>query len=113
MVATKATIETKECVATVHTASDVITETYPIVFEFNTPEEGNNPKVEKININGVDYTQTSNEILNAPQNGAIKIKFSRTMIDATITSTEKTSHVLRNQTTSLFSNTGMLLRVAQ
>lgn len=89
VVATKATVETKECVATVHTASDVITETYPIVLEFNTPEEGNNPKVEKININGVDYTQTSNEILNAPQNGAIKIKFSRTMMDATITSTEK------------------------
>lgn len=88
VVATKATIETKECVATVHTASDVITETYPIVFEFNTPEEGNNPKVEKININGVDYTQTSNEIFDAPQNGAIKIKFSRTMNDATITSTE-------------------------
>lgn len=89
VVATKATIETKECVATVHTASDVITETYPIVFEFNTPEEGNNPKVEKININGVDYTQTLNEIFDAPQNGAIKIKFSRTMKDATITSTEK------------------------
>lgn len=88
VVATKATIETKECVATVHTASNVITETYPIVFEFNTPEEGNNPKVEKININGVDYTQTSNEIFDAPQNGAIKIKFSRTMNDATITSTE-------------------------
>lgn len=88
VVATKATIETKECVATVHTASDVITETYPIVFEFNTPEEGNNPKFEKININGVDYTQTSNEIFDAPQNGAIKIKFSRTMKDATITSTE-------------------------
>lgn len=88
VVATKATIETKECVATVHTASDVITETYPIVFEFNTPEEGNDPKFEKININGVDYTQTSNEIFDAPQNGAIKIKFSRTMKDATITSTE-------------------------
>ena len=88
VVATKATIETKECVATVHTTSDVITETYPIVFEFNTPEEGNDPKVEKININGVDYTQTSNEIFDAPQNGAIKIKFSRTMNDATITSTE-------------------------
>ena len=88
VVATKATIETKECVATVHTASDVITETYPIVFEFNTPEAGNDPKVEKININGVDYTQTSNEIFDAPQNGAIKIKFSRTMNDATITSTE-------------------------
>ena len=89
VVATKATIETKECVATVRSASDVITETYPIVFEFNTPEEGNNPKFEKININGVDYTQTSNEIFDAPQNGAIKIKFSRTMMDATITSTEK------------------------
>lgn len=89
VVATKATIETKECVATVRSASDVITETYPIVFEFNTPEEGNNPKFEKININGVDYTQTSNEIFDAPQNGAIKIKFSRTMKDATITSTEK------------------------
>ena len=88
VVATKATIETKECVATVRSASDVITETYPIVFEFNTPEEGNNPKFEKININGVDYTQTSNEILNAPQSGAIKIKFSRTMKAATITSTE-------------------------
>ena len=88
VVATKATIETKECVATVRSASDVITETYPIVFEFNTPEEGNDPKVEKININGVDYTQTSNEIFDAPQNGAIKIKFSRTMKDATITSTE-------------------------
>lgn len=86
--ATKATIETKECVATVHTASDVITETYPIVFEFNTPEEGNNPKFKKININGVDYTQTSNEIFDAPQSGAIKITFSRTMKDATITSTE-------------------------
>lgn len=88
VVATKATIETKECVATVRSASDVITETYPIVFEFNTPEEGNDPKFEKININGVDYTQTSNEIFDAPQNGAIKIKFSRTMKDATITSTE-------------------------
>lgn len=88
VVATKATIETKECVATVRSASDVITETYPIVFEFNTPEEGNDPKFEKININGVDYTQTSNEIFDAPQNGAIKIKFSRTMMDATITSTE-------------------------
>ena len=88
VVATKATIETKECVATVHTASDVITETYPIVFEFNTPEEGNYPEFKKININGVDYTQTSNEIFDAPQNGAIKIKFSRTMKDATITSTE-------------------------
>lgn len=88
VVATKATIETKECVATVRSASDVITETYPIVFEFNTPEDGNNPKFEKININGVDYTQTSNEIFDAPQNGAIKIKFSRTMKDATITSTE-------------------------
>ena len=88
VVTTKATIETKECVATVHTASDVITETYPIVFEFNIPEEGNNPKFEKININGVDYTQTSNEIFDAPQSGAIKITFSRTMKDATITSTE-------------------------
>lgn len=88
VVATKATIETKECVATVRSASDVITETYPIVFEFNTPEEGNDPKFEKININGVDYTQTSNEIFDAPQNGAIKIKFSRAMKDATITSTE-------------------------
>ena len=86
--ATKATIETKECEATVHTASDVITETYPIVFEFNTPEEGNNPKFKKININGVEYTQTSNEIFYAPQSGAIKITFSRTMKDATITSTE-------------------------
>ena len=86
--ATKATIETKECVATVHTASDVITETYPIVFEFNTPEEGNYPEFKKININGVDYTQTSNEIFDAPQSGAIKITFSRTMKDATITSTE-------------------------
>lgn len=88
VVATKATIETKECVATVHTASDVITETYPIVFEFNTPEDGNNPEFKKININGVDYTQTSNEIFDAPQSGAIKITFSRTMKDATITSTE-------------------------
>ena len=88
VVATKATIETKECVATVHTASDVITETYPIVFEFNTPEEGNYPEFKKININGVDYTQTSNEIFDAPQSGAIKITFSRTMKDATITSTE-------------------------
>lgn len=88
VVATKATIETKECVATVHTASDVITETYPILFEFNTPEEGNYPEFKKININGVDYTQTSNEIFDAPQSGAIKITFSRTMKDATITSTE-------------------------
>lgn len=88
VVTTKATIETKECVATVHTASDVITETYPIVFEFNTPEDGNNPEFKKININGVDYTQTSNEIFDAPQSGAIKITFSRTMKDATITSTE-------------------------
>ena len=88
VVATKATIETKECVATVRSASDVITETIPIVFEFNTPEEGNNPEFKKININGVDYTQTKNEIFDAPQNGAIKIKFSRTMKDATITSTE-------------------------
>ena len=88
VVATKATIETKECVATVRTASDVITETFPIVFEFNIPEEGNNPKFKKININGVDYTQTTNEILDAAQSGAIKITFSRTMKDATITSTE-------------------------
>lgn len=83
VVVTSATLESKTCVATVRTASGIVVETYPIVFEFTTPPEGNNPEYVKITVNGMESSKTENVFNDVPQSGVVKVSFSRTMQSAT------------------------------
>ena len=76
---TTATLTTKECIATVRTAAGIIVETYPIQFEFATPEEGDNPQYVSIDVNGQTSTATTNVFENVARSGVIKVTFSRTM----------------------------------
>lgn len=77
----EATVFTKETVATVRTAVGVITESYPVQFEFATPEDY--PKFLKITVNGTEYTETDNVVQDVPQSGIIKVLFNRNMAEAT------------------------------
>lgn len=77
--ATTATLTTKKCIATVRTAAGIIVETYPIEFEFATPEEGNDPQYVSIDVNGQTSTATTNVFENVARSGVIKVTFSRTM----------------------------------
>lgn len=76
---TTATLTTKACIATVRTAAGIIIETYPIEFEFATPEDGDNPKYVSIDVNGQTSTATTNVFKNVARSGVIKVTFSRTM----------------------------------
>lgn len=76
---TTATLTTKECIATVRTAAGIIVETYPIEFEFATPEEGDDPEYVSIDVNGQTSTATTNVFENVARSGVIKVTFSRTM----------------------------------
>ena len=87
--ATRATIFTKACVATVKTKSGIVVKTYPIEFKFGTPTDY--PKFVKININGTEYTDKEIEISDVAQSGMIRITFDRTMNTATITD-DRTSY---------------------
>lgn len=80
--ATKATVLTRACVATVKTKSGIVVETYPIEFLFGTPTTY--PKFVKINVNGTDYTGNNNEISDVAQSGLIRITFDRIMDNTTI-----------------------------
>ena len=82
---TNATLETKKCVATVCTASGIVVETYPIVFEFVTPPEGNDPVFQKIAVNNVESSKTENVFDDVAQSGVIKVSFNRTMQATTFT----------------------------
>ena len=78
--ATKATVLSPECVATVKTQSGIVVETYPIKFKFNTPTDA--PKLDKLTINGAEYTENTGstiELNNVPRSGAIKLNFKRPM----------------------------------
>ena len=77
----EATVFIKETVATVRTAVGVITESYPIQFEFATPEDY--PVFQRITVNGVDYTNTDNVVQDVPQSGIIKVLFNRNMAETT------------------------------
>ena len=79
---TKGTVLTPEAVATVHTSGGVTVETYPIKFEFNTPNDY--PKFEKMVVNGTTYTNTSNEIYDVPRSGIIEVDFNRTMKETNV-----------------------------
>ena len=79
-----ATLLTKECVATVRTASGIVVKTYPIKFNFATPPEGNNPEFVSVTVNGTSSSSLSNEFHNVLQSGLIKVKFNRTMAATTI-----------------------------
>lgn len=76
---TTATLTTKECIATVRTAAGIIVETYPIEFEFATPEEGDDPQYVSIDVNGQTSTATTNVFENVARSGVVKVTFSRTM----------------------------------
>ena len=78
--ATKATVLSPECVATVKTQSGIVVETYPIKFKFNTPSDA--PTLDKLTINGAEYTGNTGstiELNNVPRSGAIKLNFNRPM----------------------------------
>lgn len=85
---TDATLFNKKCDATVHTASGIVVETYPIEFEFTEPADGNNPTFVKLTVNGTEYLSPENELYNVAQNGIVKVTFSRTMQAATIKDTK-------------------------
>ena len=78
--ATKATVLSPECVATVKTQSGIVVETYPIKFKFNTPEDA--PTLNSLTVNGTVYTDNIGnaiELNNVPRSGAIKLNFNRPM----------------------------------
>lgn len=84
--ATKATVLSPECVATVKTQSGIVVETYPIKFKFNTPTVA--PTLDKLTVNGVEYTGNTGstiELDNVPRSGAIKLNFNRPMKATTFT----------------------------
>ena len=75
--ATKATVLSPECVATVKTQSGIVVETYPIKFKFNTPTDA--PTLNSLTINGTTYTGNNIELNGVPRSGAIKLNFNRPM----------------------------------
>lgn len=81
---TAATVTNKKCVATVYTAGGIVVETYPIIFELETPSD--NPQFKEIYVNDVKYTDTTNEIFNVSRSGIVRIVFNRTMKAANIIS---------------------------
>lgn len=79
---TTATLSSREAVATVRNAANVIVETYPIRFKFNTPDDS--PKFVKIAVNGKEYTTPNTEVFDVARNGMVKIVFNRTMAATSI-----------------------------
>ena len=75
--ATKATVLSPECEATVKTQSGIVVETYPIKFIFEKPTVA--PKLVKLTVNGTEYSGNNIEISKAPKSGVIKLNFNRTM----------------------------------
>lgn len=75
--ATKATVLSPECVATVKTKSGIVVETYPIKFKFDTPADA--PTLNSLTINGTTYTGNNIELNGVPRSGAIKLNFNRPM----------------------------------
>ena len=78
--ATKATVLSPECVATVNTQSGIVVETYPIKFIFETPAVA--PTLNSLTVNGTIYTDNIGnaiELNNVPRSGAIKLNFNRPM----------------------------------
>ena len=78
--ATKATVLSPECVATVKTQSGIVVETYPIKFKFETPAVA--PTLDKLTVNGTIYTDNIGNAIklnNVPRSGAIKLNFNRPM----------------------------------
>lgn len=74
---TKATVLSPECVATVKTHSGIVVETYPIRFKFDTPKGA--LRLDKLTVNGKEYSDNNIVISKAPKSGAIKLNFNRTM----------------------------------
>lgn len=84
--ATKATVLSPECEATVKTQSGIVVETYPIKFIFEKPTVA--PKLNKLTVNGKEYTENTGstiELNDVPRSGAIKLNFNRPMKATTFT----------------------------
>lgn len=75
---TKATVLSPECEATVKTQSGIVVETYPIRFNFGTPPEVT-LRLDKLTVNGKEYSDNNIVINKAPKSGVIKLNFNRTM----------------------------------
>ena len=74
---TKATVLSPECEATVKTHSGIVVETYPIKFIFEKPTVA--PTLERLTVNGKEYSDNKIVISKAPKSGVIKLNFNRTM----------------------------------
>lgn len=74
---TKATVLSPECEATVKTHSGIVVETYPIKFIFEKPTVA--PTLERLTVNGKEYSDNKIVISKAPNSGVIKLNFNRTM----------------------------------
>ena len=74
---TKATVLSPECEATVKTQSGIVVETYPIKFIFEKPTVA--PTLERLTVNGKEYSDNKIVISKAPNSGVIKLNFNRTM----------------------------------
>ena len=74
---TKATVLSPECEATVKTHSGIVVETYPIKFIFEKPTVA--PTLERLTVNGTEYSGNNIVISKAPNSGVIKLNFNRTM----------------------------------
>ena len=87
---TKATVLSPECVATVKTHSGIVVETYPIKFIFDTPKGA--LRLDKLTVNGKEYSDNNIVISKAPKSGAIKLNFNRTMKATNFTYGTRTTH---------------------
>ena len=75
--ATKATVLSPECVATVKTQGGIVVETFPIKFIFEKPTVA--PTLNSLTINGTTYTGNNIELKDVPRSGVIKLNFNRPM----------------------------------
>ena len=82
VVTTKATVTSPTATATVRTAAGITVETYPIVFQFNTPDDY--PVFQKVVVNGITKTETTNTFDDVPNSGIISVTFNRTMAQTKI-----------------------------
>lgn len=82
--ATQATISLPDAVATVHTSTGTVVETYPVHFNFETPTES--PVLAGVTVNNNTSMGTDGviEFNDVPRSGIIKFSFNRTMKDATV-----------------------------
>lgn len=80
--ATKATVLSKECTVTITTEEGIVAATYPVKFNLKAPTD--KPQLEGIYIGSSTDKVSNFEAFNAPRSGAIRVRYNRTMAQASI-----------------------------